>query len=504
MNEMKSKSRYFRFIPLTKLLIIIIGIALIPLVISIVKSGYLYVLDNDEFNHVQLTYLYAHGSRPYLDIYNSVYTPLFGWFLLPVFRTMGFSFATIAFTRYIMILLFAIRVVASFFIVHKIFGKRIAYLFIPMFLLDPFVVFSSMQIRPDNLMMTVYTVGLLLFTLALYKPKPASSYMAGIFLGTSLLILPKILPSIGIMLIALSVWSIIKKKYIFAGASLVGLASPFVLFAFYCLLNGSFTEMFTQAVLEAKAAYSHFPIHIPLGNFYIPDNFLVYGTMGKPLTWFYAWFLPFAACIGIFVTVMEYLKKHFIDTSGVLKLMLALSLFAQWGALFFLQVIFMQHYLPISWLYALFAAVTIDYTLTTISTYKGARATAKIALTVLAVVMILTSIRNNIHRSKMDSTNLITAFTNRWLQIPEGTYTFPNYLFRPSIFPVTYGYFIGNVPPAILNRLPNIPARIEQYQIPFLLVDEYLMSKLPVEVAAYIQNHYTRVDGDGELMTRKP
>jgi hypothetical protein len=503
MKTMKSKLDQLRHFSLTKLLLFFIFIALIPLVVSIIKSGYLYVLDNDELNHVQLTYLYAHGSRPYLDIYNSVYTPLFGWFLLPIFGAMDFSFETIAFTRYIMIILFAIRVIASYVLVHKIFGRRIAYLFLPMFLTDPFVIFSSMQIRPDNLMMTLYSVGFLLFSLGMYGSKKLL-FVAGVLLSTSLLVLPKILPAVGVILLGSIAYCLLRKKHIAFTTTFLGLISPFILFVFYGIVSGSLAEIGMQAIVEAKAAYSYFSIGIPLGNFYIPGNFFVYGSSGKPLTWFYAWLLPHAAAAGIFITVMEYVRKRSVDAIGILKLMLVATLLLQWGVLFFLQVVFMQHYLPISWLYVLFTAVAIEHVLVTVSTYRHGLTTSHIVLTVLGLALIITSIKTNIGRSKVDSKELIATMKKRWEQIPEGTYTFPNYLFRPSMFPITYGYFIGNVPPVILNRLPSIIKRIEQHNVQYLLVDDYLMGKLPEDVRIYIQNRYTRVPGDGELMTPKP
>lgn len=491
MNTMKSK--------LHSILLWIVALALIPLIYSIVQSGYNYMLDSDELNHIQLAYLYGHGMQPYLDIYNSVYTPLFGWFLLPFFSFMGFTFGTIAFTRYIMIVLFAIRVGASFLVVKHIFGKRVSFLFLPMFLLDPFVIFSSMQIRPDNLMMTVYSVGLLAYVMAILSPTPKKWFTTGVLLATALLILPKILPSIGLLAIGALVYWWVKKKFTFILPAALGFIAPFLVFILYCLLNGSFNEMVTQAVLEAKAAYSYFPVTIPLGNFYIPNNFFVYGTMGKPLTWFYVWFLPFAGVAGLYTMVMEYLKNRRVNERQTVKLILAASLLAQWGTLFFLQVVFMQHYLPISWLYALFSAVAIDQILTIMGTKV-----LRIVLFTCFIALIITGYKTNIGRSKADSAYLISTITNRWKQIPEGTLTFPNFLFRPAMYPVTYGYFVGNVPPVILNRLPSITARLEQYKVPYLLIDSYLMSKLPVDVQDYVNQKYDHVSGDNELMTRKP
>jgi hypothetical protein len=256
-------------------------------------------------------------------------------------------------------------------------------------------------------------------------------------------------------------------------------------------------------ILEARAAYSYFPIQIPIGNFHIPGNFYVYGTMGKPLTWMYAWFLPFAACAGLFACVQQILKRRVFHAGDTVKIILAFSLLAHWATLFFLPVMFMQHYLPFSWLMAIFGAFVIDAFYTTVIPYRFGKLLSVLAIYLFAICLIATSVKNNYGRSLVDSGALIQTVTTRWQQIPAGTYTFPNYLFRPSMYPITYGYFIGNVPPVILDRLPSITRSLEKYNVKILLVDDYLMSKLPGDVAAYITDHYSRVPGDGEMMKPK-
>lgn len=482
---------------------VIISLLAIPLLYSIFLSGYHYVFDQDELNHVQLAYLYLNGQRPYLDIYNSFYTPVFEWVISPLFAVFGISFSTVYLARYFMIILFAIRVITSFLVVHRIFGRRIALLFLPMFLMDPFVIFSSMQIRPDNLMMTVYTVGFLFFTNAVISPTPRRYFTAGALLAASLLVLPKILPSIVLIAVSLFLFAAYGKKLSGIYPAVLGFFLPVVLFCLYGIFTGSLTEIIRQSVLEAKAAYSVFPVSIPLGNFYIPDNFFVYGTMGKPLTWFFAWFLPYAATAGLLITVIDALKRRTLDARGLLRLILGSTLLLQWGSLFFLQVTFMQHYLPISWLYALFAAAAIDALLIALTPYKRGLAGTKITLAVLCVALVITSIRTNIGRAKVDSKDLIKFISAIWDKVPEGSYTFPNMLFRPSMYPVTYGYHLGNVPSVILNRLPPIVASLQKYDVRFLLVDDYLMSKLAPDVQVYIKANYTRVPGFNELMIKK-
>jgi len=500
MDTMKRKT--LPRLSLTQLLLLIIGIALVPLIISVFRSGYTYIFDNDELYHSQLAFLYATGFRPYLDIYNSVYPPLFGWFLDIFFKISGFTIAGLYSARYAMIVLFGIRVVASFAIVRKLFSKRIAILFTPMFLLDPFVIFSSMQIRPDNLMMTIYTIGLFLFAMGFLDS--SNVLIAGsALLSVSVLILPKVVPGVALLFLAAFLYYGIQKKFSRIGGMIAGALAPVLLFSMYCIANGSFWEMLTQTVFEAKAAYSAFSVQIPLGNFYIPGNIYVYGMMGRPVHWFFVWFLPYAACGGVVLTVIGFLKSARPDRQRIMRFVLACTLLVQWASLFFLPCVFMQHYIPISWLYAVFTAVTIDAILTELSVYRFGTTIAKILLTFCCLVLISVSIKANTNRSKMDSAWLITYITNRWATIPPNTYTFPNFLFRPTIHPITYGYFYGNVPLVIRNRLPSVIDRIKVHDVKTLLVDGYLMSKLPEDIQAYITNNYSRVPGDDELMVKK-
>lgn len=490
-------------ITFTHILLFLVFAAMIPLIISIFHSGYSYVFDADELYHAQLIYLYAHGVRPYLDIYNSMYAPLFGWFFLPLFILHGFSFATIYIARYVMIIVFAIRVILSFFLVKKVFGRRVALLFTPMFLLDPFVIFSSMQIRPDNLMMTVFTAGMLVWAFAITHPTLKHWFLAGLLFAVALLVLPKILPSLAVVaLLSLLYWIVKRKHWKFMGAGLAGFFVPVGFFCLYTAVNGSFAEMIRQTIIESRAAYSYFSVFIPLGNFYIPNNVYVYGAIGKPLTWYYAWLLPLIACAGMYAVASDALRRRMFDATTAIKLSLAGSLILQWTSLYFLSVVFMQHYIPISWLYALFGAVVIDSILTLLPS-RVLLLSAQSLLCLACLMLIHTSYNANMTRSTIDSTDIIAQVNKRWAQIPEGSYSFPNLLFRPSIHPITYEYFFGNVPPVILDRLPSVTERMEKYHVNKLLVDDYLMGKLPIDIQSYIMQNYQRVPGDSELWLRK-
>ena len=489
---------------LPKILLIIIALACIPLIISVVRMGYSIVFDFDELNHAQIVWLIAHGQQPYRDIYNSFYPPIFEWTLLPVFLIFGFSFGAIYMARYFMILLFAVRVLAMFIVVKNIFSRRVAVFSVVMFLLDPFVVFSSMQIRPDNLMITAFTLALIPFTQAMKTFSPKWWFWTGIGVAFSLLALPKLLPMVAIFIVGAGVFVWVKKKTLVPlGWAFAGALVPVGLFSLYLLVHGSFVEMFRQTVLEAKAAYSYFSGTMPEGFFYRPDNALIYGTMGKPLTWCYAWFLRIAPITGVIFTIaMTLIDLRRLTAAAMIRLLLCAGLLVQWGILFFVPMVFLQHYIPISWLLAVFTAVGINEFFTIVQQHEIATHVMQIILFIACLALIWASIGANNIRDNANMADLRSIIEKRWSQIPPGTYTFPNFLFRPSAYPITYMYFLGNVPPVILNRLPPIPQRLEQYHVKILIINDYLMSKLSPDVVSYIQSHYRRVEGDDEIMVR--
>lgn len=446
----------------------------IPLILSVFSSGYFYQFDIDELHHANLVYLYHLGLVPYKDIYNSVYTPLFEWFLTPLFFIKGFSFDTIALSRFLMIALFIIRTTASFLLVQAVFDSIVALLFLPLFLLDPFVVFSSMQVRPDNLMMTLWTIGLLL----LARKRQFSS---GICIGLALLTLIKILPSFFIVLVLLILY---RRLLRFA----VGFAIPIILFLLYLTYVGALPE-FIRQFGQSKTAYDIFRYPVPIGNFYLPNNIYVFGSAGKPLPWVYVWILPLLAAAGVYQLVTHLNKKD------MLPILLMLSLGAQWFSLFPLPVVFMQHYLPISWLFSVFAAVSLSQII-------QKNKIVAIFFLICFVLFATASTKANINRSHMEGGELIARYEFLWRKIPADKSAFPALLFRPPVYPVPFGYYLGNVPDPILSRLPPIPETLEAKRVQFLLIDDYLWSLLKPDVQSYITNHYVREQGDPELWKR--
>ena len=261
--------------------------------------------------------------------------------------------------------------------------------------------------------------------------------------------------------------------------------------------------MITQLITEASAAYSVFRAPLPFGAVFYPNNIWIYGTMGKPVTWMYIWVLPLLGAGGLVSQVTDIAQKKSLDRKDAFKLLLALTLVVNFLSLFALPVVFLQHYLLINWLYALFAAVTLDEFLTSISGKKLIAIPIGIVLFFLYAYMVNMSFTYNIARGTIRGQELIDGYEKRLAQIAPSESVFPNFLFRPSVYPVPFGYYIGNVPESIMNRLPDIPAMLETKKIQKLLFDEYTFSLMPERIRTYMTENYTRVPGDPELMLRK-
>lgn len=501
---MKSKLLAFRFTRTYILLISILSVLLlVPLLYSAFQSGYGYQFDTDELHHANLVYLIAKGFIPYRDIYNSFYTPLFEWTLLPVFTLFGFSFKTIMFTRFFMILMYAVRLLSLYALIRTLWNKRAALFFIPLLIFDPFAVLSSFQIRTDNFMLMLYSVGLAIAAVGVKKPQGHMIEYAAFFLGLSALSFPKIIPSVGIIVLFL-LWIRYSQKG-FRGIvhTMSAAALPTLLFLLYGLFTGGLYELWMQLIVDAKAAYSVFRAPLPFGAVFYPNNMWIYGTMGKPVTWIYIWVLPLLGAGGLCSQLTTLLQKKTIDYSDILKLLLGLTLILNFISLFALPVVFIQHYLLINWLYALFAGALIDDMLRAIESRKAAYVVVITILFLVYAHMVNMSRTYNYARSTIRGQETILAYEKRFAQIADTESVFPNFLFRPPVYPVPFGYYIGNVPESIMSRLPDIPTMLNEKKIQKLLFDEYTFSLMPARVRDYVTEHYTRVPGDPELMMRK-
>jgi len=489
----------------------VMALAMILLVFSIIKSAYNYQYDSDELFHVQGVYLIASGFKPYTSFFY-VFSSIFHRILVPLFLFFGFSFATLGKARIFMILLFAVRVFLSALLINKAFNRRTALLFIPLFLFDPFTIFSSMQIRPDNLMMTVYTLGLLVFVIGFFRSSKLLLFISGVVFGLSFLTLIKIAPQLMIFLIMYGVYCILNRELKNFILLLDGFVLTLILFCLYHLFNGSFLSMFSQVFVFSFTLSDQIFGQVYYGFFHQPNNGFIYGLMGKPLTWFYVWILPLLSSAGAYLTLSNFLnnkraKSRNIDKKKqLIQIILIASLVVQYLFLLNLNMAFIQYYIPFQWLLALFGAVTLDDFIFNKFSSGFFHQLIKGGFFILFMVLVYVSIKANNARTVFRSEYQISQFAPVWSKVPQNAAIFPNILFRPIAYPTTIGddeLNNYNFLSSVRNTLPSYIDSFEKNKLPYLLIDDPVkFYTLEPGLDKYVQDHYQKIDNQINLYKR--
>lgn len=490
--------RIYRFAILLLILLYIGAIAL--LLWSVVFSGYHYVFDSDELSHGQVAYLILQGKRPFVDFF-TIYSPLFHWLIAPVLLLRGFTFDAILGVRAVMIGLFIIRLISGVALAAILFGRLAALAFIPLLLIDPLTTFNGMQIRPDNLMLTLFVLGLTVSARGIIKKHTFVCICGGVLLGISCIvsmkILPIILPVFGMIMLS----DLIHRRWgmflhVLAGA-ILAVAIYFALFLF----QGSFSAMIQQSFFDPKTTNDALLYPVNFGNYYIPGNVYIYGVMGKPLTWMYTLILPFLGFAGSALAVMSVFQKKKKEGLDFFVVGLACGYTFYVLSLLFIHSVFSQYYLPLSFFAALFAAAGIAFFIHAMSAHASTRWVIAMSAAILIVPFGVSAYKNNLFRAAIGNRDVFSIYRNVWSQIPENAPVFPGFLYRPISYPITYGYYLGDIPQAIKNRYPSVPDVLEQQRTPYVLLDDQSIAAYGQDTERYIKSRYTRISPN--VMIRK-
>ncbi len=463
------------------------------LLVSVISSGYHYMLDNDELSHAQVAYLLLQGKRPFMDFF-TIYSPVFDWILTPLFVLKGFTFDAIFSARILMITLFFVRLSAGAGILFVLFGPMGALLFTALLLSDPLTTFSGMQIRPDNLMLAMVITGILLLIRSSRRRPLLIS--AGILLGTGAIVSMKILPVLIPVLTILILSDIIDRHPRRIVPLILGLGIPIGLYMGLFASTGSLFPMIRQSVLDPKLTNDALLYPVPFGNFLIPNNLYIYGVMGRPLTWMYAWILPCLGMCGACVTGVTLLMKQKREFRDSLQLGLLTGYVLYTVSLLLVNSVFSQYYLPVSFFSAWFAVSGLMNIFTLIPSARRFRALILVSMAFLLLPVGVSAYRNNLKRATFTGAEAYTRIQRIWSQIPADAPVFPGLLFRPMSIPFIYGYYLGDIPRSIRNRYPSPESILETQETPFVLLDEASLSVYDPAIRSYIDSRYTRVTPD--------
>jgi len=472
-------------------LLAIVGLS--TLLYSFLRSAILYQLDNDELSHAHNIYLMHQGLRPYAD-YFTIYSPIFYWVLSPLFSLMGFTITALFATRVCMFMLFIIRIVFMVAVVRNITNRRIAILFSFLFFLDTFTVFTVLQIRPDNLMMLVYQMDLLCIWFALTKTKSEWWWFAVGFLAScAVLILIKSAVMVGVVGIALLVYITKKKLFQYLPYLFIGGCIPLAAFSAYFATQGTFLPMIQHLFIDAPMSNKTLIQPLPPGNFYWP-NTVLFGGAGRPLTFVYVWILPLFASIGVYQSIRTAYGEHRWTPRAWFQCTLGITLMVLWLSLFVINSVFIQYYIPITWLFALFSAITIDDLLVLVRTNKTHYTLISVILSAILAIFIIRTAKANLWRATYTAEQQNIYIQAVWKNIPSNAAVFPNYLFRPLSYPIPYGYYYGDIPPYITQRYGAIETYLQRDHVNYLLLDKAYMQYLPASTITYIEQQYKLVD----------
>lgn len=481
-------------------------VLLMPLVYSIFQSGFNYLLNGDELTHAQTTYLIIKGEKPF-ETFFSAYSPLFHWLFTPIYKFIGFNFQAIFFNRFIMTTLLLVRIVLAFFFAKKVFGKKVACLFILLWLFDPFTTFSGMQIRPDNLALTVYTLGLLIFTYGIFNQSKVLTFISGIIISLALLISMKILPSSFSIILIFLFYCILKKRIARFIFFLSGLILPIILFFGYYFLRGSLGEMFSQVFIESQQIVNYWFSFAPLGMLFMPNNDTFYGLPGRPANWVYVWILPIIGFAGALQAFSAIVKQKKFEVTEMLTIILVLSLVGQWSVLFYAQSVFAQYFLPITWLMALFGALFIKELINSVQSIKFLQVSFVACLLFLLINLYATSIRANLGRAKITWQIQVQEIEKLWQRFPENEPVFQNILFRPLAYPVPVGYNIELFPKERIEKLPDLASFLEKKAPKEIYIPEHVVINFQYIKPGwrdYIFSHYEKTKEQDVWVRKNP
>lgn len=490
---------------MNKILLVISSIFFLALVYSVIVSGYHYQLDNDEVFHGNVLYQIANGARPYTSFF-TIYTPVFHWLFVPVFFLTGATFTTFHLLRVLMIMLFILRVTLTALLVKRIFEPLTAYIFVILMLLDPFAVFSGMQIRPDNVMLSMVVAGFLLLSWALPLQHAKYYFVSGVFFGMAVITIIKSIPLVLVTSTLYGIWVIAKKDLPAGkvgrkqlGIFLWGIFLPIAAFLLTYAAFGELSAMIQGVFFDPIVLFRSLLYKTDYRFFFRPDNIFIYGLPGKPLSWYYAIWLPYVAFLGVGCLLWDMWKKRHVP---VIPTILAAGLLLQEIILYKSPVVFIQYFLSVNWILALFAGFALVFVYRHI-TKKNIRKLLVGAGVILFVIMTVSSTRANLARARINQASLEESFTQLWQIIPQNEAIFPNLLFRPAVYPLLTGSFYGDVAPSILARFPDIARVLETRKVEYLILSDYYISFFPPHVQEYVRNNYGETSTAGIYQRRR-
>lgn len=478
---------FYKFINITEIVFLVIFIILLGR--SVIISGYSYSFFGDEMFHVNYVYLIASGNKIFMDFW-MYFSPVLHWFLSPVFMIFGFIPETIYKARIVMVGIYVLRLFFLATFVSRLTDYKTGLLIILLYLLDPFTVFTGMQLRPENLAFMFISLGLLL-TSYVFGNKRKLLFIGAIFLSLTVITTIKLTPSIAVTCLTVLVILILKKQFAKILIFLSGLIIPPALFSLYFIIQGSFNLMIQQLFLDVIAQADSIMNPTHFGYFYEPNNNFLYGFMGKPLNWYYVFVLLALGVLGIILMFVNSIKHKNIQLI-FLSCITGFSFILQFFSIVRLKNVFIQYYQPHTFFSVIGAAYLLNYLTGNNKNNILFRVLPKLVVLIMFFFVVRVSIDANIIRSGMNGANSVKNL-NRILKIlPRDAKIYPGYIFRPLTYPIPYGFFMPEISPKIKSRYPDPVSFWITNNIKYILMSDYEIQNSGGDVVYYLIENYSQ------------
>ena len=369
------------------------------------------------------------------------------------------------------------------FFVKKIFGQNTAFWFLPIMLMEPFTLVTGMQTRPENFALLLLSVFLIILYYALKSQSAKKIFLSGIFLTLTFFGSLKLLPAVLMIILGLSIYCFLNNKkrlllYFFDGL----IAAFFLLFLFF-YFSGNMLPAFQQLLLDPLLLNMTIPISTPFNFFYMIESSLLFGKLGRPITWIWALVLPMAAFAASYKVFLESIINNVKSGKYFFYLGLSLAFFVTWISMLFINSVWMQYYLPLTWFYCLFTAVLINDIQTNIKIKTAFRQIFTIIMIIFLIMVGKTTYEGNLVRSTGSNTIELQNIETLWKIVPLKEKTFPNILFRLPAYPIIYG---GTLAPYMIERFGPVYRMLQKNNVNIITAEENYIRSLDKDSQNYI------------------
>jgi hypothetical protein len=184
-------------------------VAVLLVLTCALRGAYLahYRVDSDEPQHLHVAWAWANGLLQYRDVFDN-HAPLFHLACAPIVRLVGERPDAVALMRAVMLLPYAVVVVATGVVAARLFSPRVAWWSLPVAALAPAYFLTSIEFRSDDAWAALFVCALAVLVGGAAPARRA--FRAGVLLGTALAVSMKT--------------SLLVVAVVFAGATVVAMS----------------------------------------------------------------------------------------------------------------------------------------------------------------------------------------------------------------------------------------------------------------------------------------